>query len=50
MSPETEKIGLMAGVGEGELLEPGPQPWLGEPTLPQIAWGRPLLLGIFPSR
>lgn len=29
-SGDREKTGLMAGVGEGELLEPGPQSWLGE--------------------
>lgn len=27
---DREKTGLMAGVGEGELLEPGPQSRLGE--------------------
>lgn len=29
-SPEMGRKRLVAGVGEGEVLEPGPQSWLGE--------------------
>lgn len=31
VSRDGVKIGLMAGVGEGELLAPGPQAWLRQP-------------------